>query len=69
MINTQETHGGFREEVRHENLFARPNGLREMLKLRFRVRDRDLPERRKRYTSRREEDEVDAQMCPCGKAK
>ena len=29
----------------HENLFARPNGLREN-KLRFRVGDLDLPERR-----------------------
>ena len=26
-------------------------------------------ERRKRYTSGREEEEVDAQMCPCSKAK
>ena len=37
-------------------------------KLRFRVGDLDLPERRKRYTSSREEEEIDAQMCPCGKA-
>ena len=36
------------------------------LKLRFRVGDLDLPERRKRYTSSREE-EI-AQMCPCAKA-
>ena len=38
------------------------------LKLRFRVGDLDLPEGRKRYTSSREEEEVDAQMCPCGTA-
>ena len=38
------------------------------LKLRFRVGNLDLPERRKRYTSSRKEEEVDAQMCPCGKA-
>ena len=38
------------------------------LKLRFRAGDLDLPERRKRYTSSREEEEIDAQMCPCGKA-
>ena len=25
----------------------------------------DLPERRKRYTSSREEDDVDAHVCPC----
>ena len=37
------------------------------LKLRFRVGDANLPERRKRYTSSREEEEV-APMCPCGKA-
>ena len=34
----------------------------------IRVGDLDLPERRKRYTSSREEEESDAQMCPCGKA-
>ena len=38
----------------------------KMLKLQFGVGDLDLPERRKRYTSSREEE--DAQMCPCGKA-
>ena len=32
------------------------------------VGDLDLQEGRKRYTRNREEDEVDAQMCPCGKA-
>ena len=37
------------------------------LKLRFRVGDLDLPERRQRYTSSRGEEE-DAQMCPYGKA-
>ena len=35
------------------------------LKLRFRVGDLDLPERRKRYTSSREED-VGTNICPCG---
>ena len=39
------------------------------LKLRFRVGDLDLPGRRKRYTSKRVEEEVDKQNCPCGKAK
>ena len=37
------------------------------LKLRCRVGYRNLQERRKRYTSSREEGE-DAHMCPCGKA-
>ena len=35
------------------------------LKLRFCVGDKDLPERRNRYTSNREED-VAISMCPCG---
>ena len=43
-------------------------GSPKMPKLRFRVGDLDLPERRKRYTSSRGEEEVDAQMCSCGKA-
>ena len=36
------------------------------LKLVFRVGDLDLPERRKRYTSSREEKDVAINMCPCG---
>ena len=36
------------------------------LKLLFRVGDLDLPERRKRNTSSREEEDVDAHICPCG---
>ena len=39
------------------------------LKLRFRIGDLDLPERRKRYTSSRVEEEEEAQTCPCGKAR
>ena len=35
------------------------------LKLRFRVGDLDLPERRKRFTSSREEEDVATSMCPC----
>ena len=38
------------------------------LKLRFHVRDLDLPKRRKRYTCSQREEEEHAQMCPCGKA-
>ena len=38
------------------------------LKLRFRLRDLDLPKKRKRYTPNRVEEEVDKQNCPCGKA-
>ena len=38
------------------------------MKLRFRIGDLDLPERRKRYTSSRVEEE-DALTCPCGKVR
>ena len=37
------------------------------LKLLFRVGDLELPERRKRHNSSREDEEVDAQMCPMAK--
>ena len=40
--------------------------VKNLKKLRFRIGDLDLPERRKRYTSSRVEEE-DAQTCPCGK--
>ena len=40
-------------------------GYAKELKLRFRVGDLDLPERRKRYAISREED-VATKMCPCG---
>ena len=45
-----------------------PIDYAKTLKLRFGVGDLNLPERRNRYTSSREEEEEDAQMCPCGKA-
>ena len=45
-----------------------PMDFAKMLKLRFRVGDLDLPEKRKRCTSSREEEEVDARICPCVKA-
>ena len=38
------------------------------LKLRFCVGDLDPPKRRKRYASSREEEEVDAHICPCAVA-
>ena len=44
-----------------------PLDYAKTLKLRFRIGDLDLPERRKRCASSREEEEI-AQMCPCGKA-
>ena len=46
-----------------------PMDFAKTLQLRFRVVNQDLLERRKRkYTRSREEEEVDAQMCPFGKA-
>ena len=50
---------------RNENVFARPNGLRENAATAISCRGPG-PARRKRYTSSREEE--DAQMCPCGNA-
>ena len=43
-----------------------PMDYAKKIKLRFRVGELDLPERRKRYTSRWEEGDVATNMCPCG---
>ena len=43
-----------------------PTDYAKKLKLRFRVGDLDLPERRKIYTKSREEEDVATNMCPCG---
>ena len=43
-----------------------PIDYAKKLKLRFRVRDVDLLERRTSYTSSREEEDVGTSMCPCG---
>ena len=45
-----------------------PVDFEKTLKLRLRLGDLNLPERAKRYTTSREKEEVDAQMCLCGKA-
>ena len=51
----------------NENVFLHGRmDFAKKLKLRFRVGDLGLPERRKRYTSSRKEEDVDAQVCPCG---
>ena len=42
-----------------------PMDYEKKLKLRFRVGDLNLLEKRKRYTSSRKEEDVDAYMCPC----
>ena len=51
---------------RNENVFARPNGLRDNAEAAISCRGPG-PARKKRYTSSRGEEEY-AQMCPCGKA-
>ena len=51
---------------RNENVFARPNGLRENTGTAISGSEPG-PAKKKRYTSsREEEEEEDAQMCPCG---
>ena len=65
---TSEMYGGLREEKGMKTYLHGPMDYAKTLKLRFRVGDLDLPERRKRCTSSRGEEEEDEQMCPCGKA-
>ena len=63
-----EIYGELREEVGMKTYLHGPMDYAKTLKLRFRVGEANLPEGRKRYASSREGGEVDAQMCPCGKA-
>ena len=56
------------EETGMKTYLHGPIDYAKKMEPQFRVRDLDLPERRKRYTSSREEAE-DAQLCPCGKPK
>ena len=48
-----------------ESYMHGPINLAKTLKLRFHVGNLDVPESRKRHASSQEEEE-DAQMCPCG---
>ena len=59
---------GSREEVAMNMYLHGPMDYAKTLKLRLRVGDLDLPERRKRLISSREEGKEDAKMCPCGKS-
>ena len=61
-------YGGLREGIGMKTYLHGPIDYAKNLKLRFRIGDIDLPERRKRYTSSRVEKEY-AQTCPCGKAR
>ena len=54
-------YGGMREEIGMKSYLHGPMDAAKNLKLRFQAGDLDLPERRKRYTSSREEEDVDAQ--------
>ena len=62
-----ERYGGFREDIGMDTYLHGPMDYAKTLKLRFRVGGRNVPQRRKRYASSREEEEH-AQMRPCGKA-
>ena len=46
-----EIYGGLREDIEMKTYLHGPIDYVKKLKLRFRVGDLDLPERRKRYTS------------------
>ena len=59
-----DIYGGLREDIAMERYLHGPMDYAK--ELRFRVGDLDLPERRKRCTSSREEDDVATNMCPCG---
>ena len=54
---------------RNETSVYGPMDYAKTLKLRFREGDLDRPERGKRYTRSREEEEIYTQMCPCGKTR
>ena len=60
-----EIYGGLRGNIGMKTYLYGPMDYAKKLKLRFRVGGLHLPERRKRYTSIREED-VATNTCPCG---
>ena len=61
-----EIYGGLREDIGMKTHLHGPMDQAKRLKHRFHVGDLDLPERRKRYASIREEEEVRTNMCSCG---
>ena len=63
-----EIYGELREELGLKTYLHGPMDYAKTLELRFRAGDPDLPERRRRYTSSRGEEEEGAQIWPCGKA-
>ena len=61
-----EIYGGWREDIVMKTYLHGPMDNARKLKLQFRVGGLDLRERRKIYTSSREEEGVATNMCPCG---
>ena len=61
-----EMYGGLREVIGMKTYLHGPMDYAKKLKLRFRVGNLDLPEVRKRYTGRGENEDVATNMCPCG---
>ena len=55
-----------KEQIEMKACLDGPMEYAKRLKLRFRVGDLDLPERRKRYSSSRKEEEEGRQACACG---
>ena len=64
--NHSEIYGGLREDIGMKTYLHGRMDYAKSLKLRFRVGDPGLPERRKRYTSSGEEEDVATTTCPCG---
>ena len=60
-----EIYGELRDDIGMKTYLHSPMDYTKKLKLRFRVGDLDLPERRKIHTSSREEEDVATNMCPC----
>ena len=67
--NHLDLYGGLREGIGMKTSVYGPMDYAKTLKLRFREGDLDRPERGKRYTRSREEEEIYTQMCPCGKTR
>ena len=61
----KEIYGGSRDDIGMKTCLHGPMDYARKLKLRFRLRDLNLPERERDIPVSREED-MDAHMCPCG---
>ena len=61
-----EIYGGLREDIGMKTHLHGPMDYAKKLKLRCRVGDLDLPQRRKIYTSNREEEDGATHTCSCG---